>query len=542
MPAKPLADPRRILAQAVNAQRLALVARARESENAALWMQAIWTLRGDPTKPFSLEGFEFLEEIFGCTAPFAAIQAGSGVGKTEGFLAYALAMADWGKRVIYCFETSTKTRHLVQERVNPNFRRNPYLVERNRGDADNVDLKKLGTGYIYFLGMGSDSVALSYHGDVLILDERDAMDGTRVADMKKRLSSSPNPLIRELGNPTSPGFGINKSFLDGDRRRRYQLCPYCGDDRLLHFDTHVDKAKRAIRCPKCLKPLSQQDRSKGGHWVITNPEGAHPSWHIHRLMAAVCDVEQMCKDAESEDRRTKSAFVRMDLGEPFAEHEGGLTHADILNADGGPEWTQIAPGGFMLCDPGGSFDVQIFKAPAPKMPFQCVWVGTVKDWDELEALAERSQVAGGIIDWGPEQKAGERFCRTQFSKGRLFKRCAYRLPDAAGTPDWMPDPKDAFLVLANRTGAADKMVEMVRGRRMVYPSRVCKDSESRFTRHMLAPRRVVEPDSHGIQKARWVHEESNRDDQFHCALYASLYILGLEVFQGENAGVGQAGD
>lgn len=532
-------ETRRLLAQAVAIQRKALAARARETENPVLWMEAVWLLRGDATKPFSLDGFGFLEEILMCKAPYAAIMAGSGVGKTEAFFGYGLAMADFGKRVIYCLETATKTRHLVQERVNPNFRRNPYLVERNRGDADNVELKKLGSGYNYYLGLGSDSVTRTYHGDVLILDESDAMDATHKADMKKRLSSAENPIIREMGNPTTPGYGIHKAYEEGDQRKCYVKCPHCGSDKPLHFSTHVDKATLEIRCPDCGK--KGIDRFKG-HWVITNPNGKHPSWHIHRLMAAVCNLKEMADNEASEDRRTRSAFVRMDLGEPFAESEGGLSQMDVLNADGGPEWGQVAPGGFLLCDPGGNYDVQLFKAPGRGKPYQCIWVGTVKDFDELAALASKAQVAGGLVDWGPEQKGAEKFCKTQYGLGRLFKRVAYRLPDSAGTPDWMMDNADPFLILANRTGALDKMVEMFRGRRMLYPSRVVKDPDSRFSKHMKAPRRVVEPDTHGIPKARWVHEETNRDDQFHCAVYASIYIQTLETSSGDNAGVGQAGD
>ncbi len=526
-------------ALALEAQRTANAAKSRETRDPMLWIESVWTIRGDPNKPWRGEGWLFLEEPIMCDDKEVVIMAGSGVGKTEIYIPWALAQADWGEGVIYCFESGKKTSHIVQERVNPNFKSNNYLIKRNRGEVDNVELKKLGKGYVYFLGMGSDAVTRTYHGSTLILDELDAMDAARVSDMWGRLGSAPKPRRRDLGNPKSPDHGIHKRYKAGDQRRWHITCDHCKHEAPLHFNTHVDKEKAITLCPSCKKPI---DRLKPGRWIPMNPGAPYRSYHMHRLMAKVCDIQSLIDMSRNPDARVQSTFFRMELGEPYAEKTGGLTQEDLDRIGGGPEFTQYAPGGFLVCDPGSLFDIQIYKELKAGEAARCVWVGTVKDFDELAALIEVSKVTGGLIDWGPEQKGAEKFCRQQFALGRDFKRVAYRLPDTAGTPEWMFDDEDEFLLLACRTAICDRMVENIRTRKMLFPTRVISNEESRFCQHMKSPLRVVEFDRHGIEKVSWQHDETNRDDQFHCAVYASIYIQQITESSGDNSGVGQEGD
>ncbi len=533
---------RRDWARALEAQRNANAAQSREDRDPMLWIESVWTIRGDPSQPWRPEGFSFLEEPVSCNDREVVVMAGSGVGKTEIFIPWALAQADWGEGVIYCFETAKKTSHLVQERVNPNFKTNPYLIKRNRGEVDNVELKKLGKGYCYFLGMGTDSVTRTYHGSVLVLDERDAMDAARVEDMWGRLASAPNPKIRELSNPKTPDHGIHKRYKQGDQRRWHIKCDECGHEAPLHFNTHVNKKTAKTHCPSCKKPI---DRLKPGRWIPTNPNGKYKSYHMHRLMARVCNIRAMVDASENPDARVQSTFFRMELGEPFAEKTGGLTQGDLIGAKapGVEEWTQYAPGGRLMCDPGSLFDIQIYKAKEPGKPFKCVWVGTVKDFDELEALVLHSKVSGGLIDWGPEQKGAEKFCKNMNAEGLDFKRVAYRLNDNdAGAPEWMYDDGDPFLIQANRTFMCDRMVDNVRTGKQIFPARVVDNEDSRFSQHMKAPVRVVEFDRHGIEKVSWKHDESNRDDQFHATLYAAIDLGQIEESEGDSSGVGANGD
>lgn len=533
---------RREWARALEARRTANASLSRELRDPMLWIQSVWTIRGDPLKPWRPDGFSFLEEPVMCDEEEVVVMAGSGVGKTEIFIPWALAHADWGEGVIYCFESKQKTNHLVQERVNPNFKTNSYLVKRNRGEVDNIDLKKVGKGYVYFLGMGTDAVTRTYHGTVLILDERDAMDAARVEDMQGRLGSAAKPKTRELSNPKTPDHGIHKRYKEGDQRRWNIKCDECGLEAPLHFNTHVDKKRAIVVCPGCRKPL---DRLKPGRWIPTNPKGRYRSYHMHRLMARVCDIPKMIRQSENPDSRVQSTFFRMELGEPYAEKTGGLTQNDLLQADGGHGMTQFAPGGILTCDPGSLFDVQIYGSKKKDEPWRAVWVGTVNDFDELAELTKRAQVGYAFIDWGPEQKGSEKYCRMMRNEGIMAYRVSYRLnksEDDASAPIWLYDDEDENLILANRSACCDLWVDNIRTRKVLFPSAVVRNEDSRFSQHLRSPRREVKFDSHGIEKVSWVHDETNRDDQFHAGVYFSIGAQLVEESDGDNSGVGQDGD
>jgi len=511
---------RELAARSLESVRLAAIMEAKKRKDPVLWAQAVWSIRGDTDQPYRTVGFEFMHEIVRQTHPTVTIMAAAGCSKTESFIPYALFKADIGGRILYCFENDTKTGLLVQERVNPNFKSSPYLQGRNQGEVDNIHLKKLGSGMVYFLGLGTDSATRSYHGDEAIFDEYDAMDPLRLIDMRKRLASSREPLIREISNPSQPDYGIHARYKLGDMRRWHLTCEYCGDEHPIDYSTHINRKTLTLQCP-CGKPLDRVTRRR---WIPSNPKGTHPSYHIHRLMTRVCDVPKLISELGSEDWRTVSAATRMDLGLPYEDKDAGLSDSDLRNVMGDDTWSQYAPGGFISVDPGGVFDVAIFQKVYPGQKPRCTWVGTVKNWAELSRLVEDSQVAGGVIDFGPEQKAAQEFCQTQRGLGRWFVRVAYQLSEGAGQPDWRWDQQDPLLLQANRTGACDTMVMRVRKGEWLFPKRVVIDSLGRWAQHMKSPKRVVEYDERGKAKTRWHHEETRPDHQFHVCVYGSIYL------------------
>lgn len=510
---------RELANKALEAQRLANLALARQRRDPVLWAESVWTIRGDTDQPYKTDDYPFIREIVKQQATRVTIMAAAGCSKTESFIPYALAKADWGGRLIYCFENDNKTGLIVQERVNPNFKSNRYLQSRNSGEVDNIHLKKIGSGFVYFLGLGTDSATRSYHGDEVLFDEYDAMDPLRLIDMEKRLASSTVPLVKEISNPSQPDYGIHRQYKLGDMRRWHVTCDACGDEQPLDYTTHVDVKKLILVCPSCKAPLQIRRQ----RWIPTNPKGTHPSYHIHRLMTKSLNIGKLVQDLTSEDWRTVSAATRMDLGLPYEDKDTGLTESDLRCSMGNDDWTKYAPGGFLVCDPGGLFDVQIWKAPVIGQPPTCCWIGTVRDWRELYQLVEESKVMGGAIDFGPENKAALEFCEHQRSAGKYFVRIAYTLSETPGGPDWAYDRNDPLLIQANRTASCDTMVMEVRQGKVRFPARLIRDQLGRWSQHMKSPKRVVEYDDRGKLKIRWHHEETRPDHQFHCTNYASIY-------------------
>ena len=522
--------------RALEAQRLANIVLSKERGDELLWTQSVWCIRGDQNRPYRIAGFDFMKEIIRSQAQTVAVMASAGVGKTEGFIPWSLCKADWGLRVLYLSENDLKTGLIVQERVNPNFRTSPYLQRRNQGEVDNVHLKKLGSGFVYFLGMNSDSVTRSYHGDVAVFDEYDTMEPQRIMDMQKRLSSSTLPIIREISNPSRPDVGIHRRYKEGDMRRWNVTADCCGKELPLDYQTHIDRKRLILVCPACQKPLV----ARKARWIPTNPSGLFPSYHIHRLMAPVLNIEKLVADLGNEDWRVVSAATRMDLGLPYEDKDSGLSDSDLAAAKGADLWSKHAPGGFISVDPGGLFDIQLWTKAEPGIPSQCCYVGTVSGWIELAHFIQESGVVAGVIDYGPDGVQSREFCAAQRALGRFFMRVAYtkvNKGENAGEPDWEYDRNDELLIQAARTQAIDTMVMKIRKGKMKFPSRVVIDSKGRWAEHMKSPRRIVAYSDSGKASISWHHEETRPDHQFHASVYASIFQEVFSVRSGSQVKV-----
>ncbi len=523
-----------IAARMVEAQRAAVIAKAHETKDPILWAQAVWCIRGDQSRPYSIEGFEFLKEPVRSEAPTVTIMAGAGLGKTELFIPWTLSRADRGRRELYFSENDLKTGLIVQERVNPNFRSSPYLQARNQGEVDNVHLKKLGPGFTYFLGLNTDSASRSYHGDDAVYDEYDAISPARILDGQKRLASATDPFIRNVSNPSQPDYGIHKRYKQGDMRRVHITCECCQKEHPLDISTNVNRKLMTMQCV-CGGSLKVIKR----RWVPTNPkaEPGHHSYHMHRLLAAKPDIPKLLEALASEDWRTVSAATRMDLGLPYEDKDSGLSDSDLQNAMGSDEWTKRAPGGFVACDPGNLFDIQLWTKGDAGIESKCVWVGHVSGWTELEYFIEESGAMGGIVDYGPDGVASAEFCKRMRARGKWFTRIAYWMSEAPGQPDWKQDAQDPLLLQANRTAVIDTMCLKIRKGQLKFPARVVRDGQGRWAEHMKSPRRVTEFNDAGKAKTRWDHEETRPDHQFHVTTFASVYLEAVARRGGSQAKV-----
>ena len=95
---------------------------------------------------------------------------------------------------------------LAKTRVNPVIQDSPYLKDMLT-DTDNVEVKQLGTSYLYLKGAASSNAPISIPADALVHDELDFSDPLVISQYQSRLTHSPHKFKTKLSTPTIPGKG-----------------------------------------------------------------------------------------------------------------------------------------------------------------------------------------------------------------------------------------------------------------------------------------------------------------------------------------------
>src|SRR5205814_2190965 len=114
----------------------------------------------------------------------------------------ALYAADvWGGDVLYVTTNQDSAERFSDTRLGPAIAASSALRAR-AGEVSNKGLRQISGRFIYVVGSGSASNALSIPADVLILDEYDHLDQRQVPLFHKRLASPRSmKLIRRFSNP-----------------------------------------------------------------------------------------------------------------------------------------------------------------------------------------------------------------------------------------------------------------------------------------------------------------------------------------------------
>ena len=179
------------------------------------------------------------------------------------------------------------------------------------------------------------------------------------------------------------------------------------------------------------------------------------------------------------------------------------------------------------------FDVKLWTPPDNHGRQRCLWVGTVKGFDELGELVESSGCVGGVLDYMPELTETEAFCRRQAKRGRQFFRAGYTL-EGKKTIKWHLSTHEPFMVDVHRTKWLDDMVYAVRKRDLTFPAKYVDDEQGRLFTHLRSPKKVTEEGRDGLPETRWRHEPTNPDHQFHRT--ALGFLAGFLVTRGAGGG------
>jgi hypothetical protein len=436
------------------------------------------------------------------------------VGVSAWAVRWAIYHADLrGMTGLYVFPTLSDVYDFSDARIKTVIDASKYLRGRVLpDDPQNKGLKKIGLGFIYFRGSESKRKLDSVDADHLVLDEYDTLAQDNIPDAERRLSGPLSKgLIRRLGVPSIPNWGIAKAYEQSDQRKWHVKCGACGEYQPITFDDNVDQKRLLVVCRRCTKPLDV----RAGEWVAAYPDRSVRGYHVTRLIAPTANIEKIVKQSKLRDLTERRVFFNKDLGEEYAPAEGRLSLAALQAAQGG--YAQVPgyvgpPFVTMGVDVAStrSLNVRISKHDPEKESKIALHIGEVADFNELEKLMDRYSVNIAVIDHLPEGRLARAFAE-RFA-GRVYV-CAYKTDPSPRDPKVIEINDEMRFVSVRRTEAMDATAEMIRSQRNKLPL----DLPEGYVDAMQAPNRVTDKDELGRVTVRY--QSLGNDDWYHAEVY-----------------------
>lgn len=461
-----------------------------------------------------------LYETFGAPRE-GVVQKGTQVGISSWLVRWAMYWADvHGLNMMYVFPTRDLMFRFSDARIRP-LLLGDYLRTKVPSDmVQNKSLRAIGAGMLYCVGSESMRDLDSTDADGIAFDEYDTLNQQNVPHAERRISSPlSRAIVRRVGVPTVPQWGVAKQYDLSDQRVWMVKCSSCRTHQEIDFFKNVDQNRLLVVCEKCTKPL---DVTKG-EWVAKYPDRTVPGYHVHRLLVPgtrhLADIVKASKDREP---YKVQIFWNKDLGLPFAPKEGRLSREALAAAQSrGGGYVQV-PGyvGGGLVTMGvdvastRSLHVRISLHLEGRLK-QALFIGEVDSFDEVAALMGRYSVNMACVDHLPE--------------GRLAMAFAERFAGQVFLVHFAPTTQNDALKVdeatrkigVKRTEAMDGVISVIRQQRNLLPLDLPDD----YVDHMLAPVRFLEEDELG--KIVVGYRSTGPDDFFMAELYD---LVALEAW------------
>ena len=500
-------------------------------------------------QPFDFLHHRYLGGIYRDESPFMVIMKAAQMGMSE----YAISRALWfactkGGRTIYYFPTENDVAEFSRDRFAPAIRDSPYLTSQVK-ETDNVSLKRIGQGSLYFRGTNSRTRMKSVPADFLIFDEIDEMLPANVELARKRLGHSAWGWELDVSTPSLPAYGVHALFEKTDQRHWLLRCGcgewLCLEDAFLRFHGANNDPRQEIIfvkgepgwenivCLKCGRPLYPEE----GEWVAKFSDRPARGYQISKFISSVVSEQDKALGSMTrpaallrlwQTTQFPGEFYNSEMGLPHLAAEGGLTEDDLLKISGRWGMPPVGLGCVMGVDQGNGLHL-VIKEPHEDSGL----VFTVRVHHEpmtdaifshLDYYMETYDVQCCIIDALPNTHAARAFA--QRHQGRVW--CSYYGGSQKGTATYGFDTEGCRTATINRTEALDAWRDAHKMGKRRIPRR--EDEVDEFIRQMTNVLRKIEEDpATGQKKAEWI--QRGPDHYAHADSYAEIALrrstLGL---------------
>jgi len=456
-----------------------------------------WALKvPEPRGPLNFQRWPFQKELYeqGFDDREVVVMKATQLGISAWLVRWALAWADTaGARVVYVFPRARQLADFSIARVRP-LLDGPYLRTRVPArEVQNVFLRSVGRGIIYFRGSHPASTLESIDADCLCLDEHDLLVQQNIPVAERRVGGQDSlGLIRRVGFPTVTGYGIHKQFLKSDQRRWHVRCEHCGERQPLTWAENVDLDRAIYVCRRCHKELPSVAE---GEWVATYPDRDVRGYHITKLLLpterALPDLIEASKDQTIYRRQV---FHNRDLGEPWEEGGARLTPAMIAACQRDYFQLEAFHGKnpvLMGVDVASTRALNVWiSEQLSETQGRTLHVGLADSFDELARLMDRFAVHMATIDHLPEGRLARAFAERFAGRVYIVNYAGEAQKDVLAVDD------EQRRVSVRRTEAIDAAVERIRAQHELLPQDLPRD----FVGQMCANVRSLEQNDVGRVK------------------------------------------
>lgn len=490
------------------------------------WIQGKYCIDG---MPFSFEGYEPLRVLYEDESQEIVVMKSAQCGASEWMVAYSFYFPlHFRENVFYAMPAKDQIKDFVQGRVDPRIDDSTQIQDLFV-KTDNINLKQIGLDFIYYRGTQNRKQVTSADVGLVIYDEFDQIVQMHISLIKKRLGDSKYKLERKISTPSLPEFGIHREYLMTDMHEYFLQCKKCKKWIMPTWksniypeptrDRHINTPDKVILiCDNCKADLT----GVKGEWRATNKKAEKRGYRISKLIMPRTDLREMW--VEYRDTINMQDFYNSNLGLPFSA-EGGKLDATMLDAcrrtaaeqktfdDSVSQKKLELRECSMGVDVGSNLNVRVSKRIDGKKVG--IYIGTVKDFDELDRLMSRFDVRRCVIDGLPETREAASFAQRHF--GRVWL-AYYSINDPHKTFDINRKARP-MKVSINRTRAMDETAFKIMERNVVLPFEANYNIE--YYEQMTAPQKVKMTDKNNNEVYKYV-ESGKPDHYYHAEVYDTI--------------------
>ncbi|MDE2104060.1 MAG: phage terminase large subunit family protein [Patescibacteria group bacterium] len=444
-----------------------------------------------------------------------------------------------GLNWIHAFPTDKMLSRFVKPRFDKLFTQNSKLAELVR-NINNVTVKEIGKGVIYFLGLGSATKeggefdVLSIAADGVTLDERTRIKPNRVKDILSRMNASPHKFQRRISTPKLPFDGIDEDYQETDKKVLGIKCEGCNEWNFLDDDEHYHRKDYAewamsriqygfLTCEKCGKALNVFN-SEFVKQITDKVEWS--GYHVSALYSPFADYNQMLRDFQglSSSRETQTYWNDI-FGFPYVDVKAKLSKELILQRCTGKAMDALGKDTFLGLDIGGSRKGLhcVIGKPDSNWDYDIVWLGVIHEPNPedpkfmewlVNDIAQKMNAFGvrkGCIDGEPQH-----ISRAIANSIRKIWRVQYNDSQRDGFK-WDDEKR---MVSVNRTESLDNSHEILSKKKFNLRRR--NEEIEQFAEHCAALVKDEEVDEDTGQKTYTWKKIAKYDDYRHAFNYMVL--------------------